>query len=242
MSHIKNVEAFERLTVFCAGFGSKYNPAQEKLRTDSMLKLLEEGRLVMNRCSQAKTDFNHQTNLRAVAYEGLSKWAVRIVGELKASGALPQTEDDAQTIVRKLQGYRPQQHASEMINATETPAAPKIRRARGLDFATMAQHFEELILLVASEPAYQPETEELSVASLSLKLNELREANTCVINAATIWSVARRERDTTLYVGAKCLRAIGNAARQKVKALFGTVSEEYREIIKIRFRKPKEIQ
>ncbi len=207
-----------------------------------MLKLLEEGRLVMNRCNQAKTDFNNQTNLRAVAYEGLSKWAVRIVGELKASGVLPQTEDDAQTIVRKLQGYRPQQHASEMINATETPAAPKIRRALGLDFANMAQHFEELILLVASEPAYQPEAEELSVASLSLKLNELREANTRVINAATIWSVTRRERDTTLYVGAKCLRVIGNAARQKVKALFGTSSEEYREIIKIRFRKPKGIQ
>ncbi len=207
-----------------------------------MLKLLEEGRLLMNRCSQAKTDFNNQTNLRAVAYDGLSKWAVRIVGELKASGALPQTEDDAQTIVRKLQGYRPQSHSTEVNASTETAATPKVRKARGLDFAMMAQHFEELILLVASEPAYQPETEELSVASLSFKLKELREANTRVINATTIWSVARRERDTTLYVGAKCLRAIGNAARQKVKALFGTKSEEYCEVFKIRFRKPKGIQ
>jgi hypothetical protein len=241
MSHIKNVEAFERLTVFCAGCGSKYNPAQEKLRTESMLKLLDKCRQEINNCSVAKTAFNNRVNARAVAYEGLSKWAMRVVGELKSSGVLSQTEDDAQAIVRKLQGYRPHNHLTEVDASTETATTSKVRRARGLDFATMAQHFAELIQLVASQPAYQPEATELSVAELIHKLYELREANTQVINAASSWSVARKERDIALYVGDKCLRAIGNAARQKVKALFGTKSEEYRVVFKIRFRKPKEV-
>jgi len=237
MSHTKNVEAFEKLLGICAGYGSKYNPAQEKLRMENMYQLLASGQGALQNWSAAKTEHNNAGNTREVSYKGLGKLGVRIVGELKASTVLEQTVNDAMSALRLIRGQRAKSQAPETTTAATDPAevTARKRRAKGRDFASMAQNFQQLVHTVAAEPAYLPEAADLMVEALNGKLQDLRSNNSKLIQAWGSLNEARKKRDEVLYDENTGLVSIAKAAKQKVKAIFGTTSTEYQQIAHIRF-------
>ncbi|NOS90329.1 MAG: hypothetical protein HOP30_00250 [Cyclobacteriaceae bacterium] len=237
MSHTKNVEAFEKLLGICAGYGGKFNPAQEKLRMENMYQLLASGQGVLQKWSAAKTEHNNAGNAREVSYKGLGKLGVRIVGELKASPVLEQTVNDAKSALRLIKGQRATSQAPETTTTATAPVevtATK-RKAKGTDYASMAQNFQQLVHTVAAEPAYQPEAADLTVGALNDKLQALRSNNSKLIQAWSSLNEARKKRDEVLYDQEKGLVSIAKAAKQKVKAIFGTTSTEYKQIAHIRF-------
>ncbi|MCE2997793.1 MAG: hypothetical protein ACK5RG_22080 [Cyclobacteriaceae bacterium] len=237
MSHTKNVEAFEKLVGVCAGCGSKYNPAQEKLQLVNMYQLLAIGQVTLQNCSDAKIEHNNAGNTREVSYQGLGKLAVRIVGELKSSGVLEQTVNDAKSALRLIKGHRTPSAVKQTTAGANGTAEPPVkkRRARGTDYATMAQHFQLLVKTVAAEPAYQPESADLKVSALNGKVYELLNNNSKLIQVWSSLMEARKKRDEVLYDKKTGLVSIAKAAKQKVMAIFGTTSTEYQQIAHIRF-------
>ncbi len=236
MSHTKNVEAFEKLLGICAGYGSKFNPAQEKLRMENMYQLLASGQGVLQNWSAAKTEHNNAGNTREVSYKGLGKLAVRIVGELKASPVLEQTVNDAKSALRLIKGHRAASQVKETAAATDATEVPvRKRKAGGRDYATVAQNFQQLVHTVAAEPGYQPETSNLMVGALNDKIQELRSNNSKVVQTWSSLNEARKKRDEVLYDQEKGLVSIAKAVKQKVKAIFGSTSTEYKQIAHIRF-------
>lgn len=237
MSHTKNVEAFEKLLGICAGYGGKFNPAQEKLRMENMYQLLANGRGALDNWSTAKTEHNNAGNAREVSYKGLGKLGTRIVGELKASGVLEQTVNDAKSALRLIYGQRAMGQEQE-TNTAENGAAvvpARKRRAKGMDFASMAQNFQQLVSTAAAEPAYLPEAFDLKVSALNEKVTELRSNNSKLIQAWSALNEARKKRDEVLYHEMTGLVSVAKAAKQKVKAIFGATSTEYQQIAHIRF-------
>ncbi|MBI3219086.1 MAG: hypothetical protein HYZ44_06220 [Bacteroidetes bacterium] len=237
MSHTKNVEAFEKLFGICAGCGSKYNPAQEKLRIENMFQLLATGKGALQNWSAAKTDHNNASNAREVSYQGVGKLGVRIVGELKASDVLEQTVNDAKGALRLIKGQRATSQTPDKatVAAGTTEVAARKRRARGADFASMAQNFQQLVYIASAEHAYQPEATDLMVHALKDKAQQLQSNNSKVIQAWSLLNEARKKRDEVLYNENTGLVSIAKAVKQKVKAIFGTTSTEYKQIAHIRF-------
>lgn len=237
MSHTKNVEAFEKLVGVCAGCGSKFDPAQEKLHLVNMYQLLAIGQVTLQNWSAAKTEHNNASNAREVSYKGLGKLAVRIVGELKASGVLEQTVNDAKSALRLIQGQRATSQVKETTAGVSTTAdvPVKKRRARRTDYASLAQHFLQLVKTVAAEPDYQPESTDLKVSALNGKVYELINNNSKLIQVWSSLMEARKKRDEVLYDKKTGLVSIAKAAKQKVKAIFGATSTEYQQIAHIRF-------
>ena len=235
MSHTKNVEAFEKLLGICAGYGSKYNPAQEKLRIEKMNALLAEGRGTLQHWSTAQADYNNASNAREVAYGSVGKLAVRMVGELEASAALKQTISDAKSTMRILKGYRSNNRPPQAAEVTTTGLPMRKRIARGTDFGSVAQHFQLLVNTVAAEPLYQPEATDLTVNALDGKVQELRTNNSKLIQAWSALNEARKKRNEVLYQEKTGLVSIAKATKKKVKAIFGATSKEYQEVAHIRF-------
>lgn len=244
MSHIKNVEAFEGITGICAGYGSKYNPAQRKLLIENMSALLSSARSVLKETGAAKTGYENATNAREVAYSDIDKLGMRILSELKSGEALSQTIADANSMVRKLRGYRTTDRSpvtagsNSGATANDTATKPARKRvANGRDYGSIAQHFEKLLQTVSAEPTYQPNTPDLQVDALTARLQELHSQNTGVVQAYSLLSEARKKRNAVLYSGSQSLYSTAIAVKQQVKAIFGRNSEAYKEVSRITFTK-----
>lgn len=85
MSHIKNLQSFDKVIAICTGLGGNYNPGKQNLQLASLTTLLNSAQAALENIRVAKTNYEYATNYREVAFEGLSKLVGRIISELKSS-------------------------------------------------------------------------------------------------------------------------------------------------------------
>jgi hypothetical protein len=241
MSHINNVQSFEKLLGICTGYGGTYNPGQQNLRVENLSDLLMRAREKLLQVSVAKTSYENAQNSREVAFEEIRTLAPRILAELKSADVLPEMVNDAALMVKKMLGYY---SAAKPSDSVETPASSAInnpgagrRRSRGSDFGNTVGNFEKLIQTLASAPLYQPTIDELQLDILQANLATLQSLNTEVVRTAAELGKARRERNAILYQGRSSLCSTAKAVKQKVKATFGSRSEAFTATSKIRFTK-----
>jgi hypothetical protein len=238
MSHIKNVEAFGKLTGICTGYGGKFKPGNPNLQANVMSALMNNARLVMDEVYAAKTEYDNATNTRELAFKDIKQLGTRIISALKSNGASKLTIADAQASVRKFNGTKSGRKVAETPNAEGDPQT-KARRARGLDFITAAENFAKLVETVSAEPRYQVNEIEFSVSNLRSLLSTLIALNDLANKATAKLNVARSKRNDLLYGREANLVDTGMAAKQYVRSALGPKSDEYAEIKKIRFTKPR---
>lgn len=101
----------------------------------------------------------------------------------------------------------------------------------------MIDHFAQLLATLTAEPKYLPNEAELKVSSLNTLLADLRAKNTAVINATTALSNARIARDKALYGEATGLLDVAQGVKLYVKSLFGTTSQQYKQLSALQFAK-----
>src|SRR6478735_6209826 len=143
MSHVKNVQAFEQLKGFCTGYGGNYNPGKQNLQVNALTTLLNNAQLALAEMQEARTAYERATNSREVIFKSISKFATRMYNVLKYSGADPLTLEDARASIRKLRGIhatKTKPETNAVMGTTDT--SPPGRMARGVDFASIAGHFE----------------------------------------------------------------------------------------------------
>ena len=237
MSHVKNVQAFGKLTGICTGYGGTYNPGQQNLQVNAMTTLLNIAQQSMEEVSDAQTIYDNATNQRVTGFKGIRHLSSRIVSVLKSSGAHPLTVLDARGSSQKVWGARrPKREPEPNAKEGEKPKSPAIG---GSDYASMAHHFARLVETVSSEPKYNPNEEELSVAGITQRLAELRGLNDAVTQAEIGLSKARRKRDAICYEEESNLFNTALATKQYVRGVFGYRSNQHLEVRRLRFTKPK---
>jgi hypothetical protein len=239
MSHIKNVEAFGKLTGICTGYGGTYNPGNPNLQAQAMSALMNNARQVINEVHTAKTEYDNVTNTRELMFKNVKRFSTRIISALKSSGADKLTIEDAQTSIRKMVGSRVQSvQPAESLTSAEV-VKPKTRRARGMDYASLSNHFAALVKTVSATPNYCPNEEKLSAAGLNALWLTLVNLNDSVNAATAQLSSARSKRNQLLYDNHFNLVEVGLQAKQYIRSAFGPTSDQYQEVRKIRFTKPK---
>ncbi len=238
MSHIKNVEAFGKLTGICTGYGGKFKPGNPHLQAHVMSALMNNARQVMSEVQSAKTDYDNATNTRELAFKDIQRLGTRIISALKSNGAGKLTIEDAQAIVRTFYGRKKEAQPSNDPPAT-VETQKKKRRARGLDYVTLADHFAKLVTTVSAEPRYHINEIEFTVDNLWSLSSTLVALNVQVNGATAKLNSARNKRNDLLYGREGNLVESGMAAKHYVRTVFGPKSDEYSEIKKIRFTKSK---
>jgi hypothetical protein len=239
--HAKTVANFEDLISFCTGYGAAYNPSKAALKTAAMTTLLASANTSLQAVKTAKTAYDNATNAREVAFLPLRPLATRIINALDATDALRQTIDDARLVNRKIQGSR-----SKAIKEPEPPQPageggtepqPKTVSVSQQSFDLLIDHFSRLIQVLAAEPKYTPNENELKVATLNTLLTDLKAKNTAVIAATTALSNARIARDKVLYADITGLCDVALDAKQYIKSLFGTTSPQFKQVSALQFKK-----
>jgi len=236
VGHAKNVANFADLIAYCTAFGTTYNPPKTALQLPSLNTLLTSAQTEIANVTTAKNAFDTITGDRQVAFEPLKSLATKIFNFISVTDATDQTIADAKTINNRLQGRR-----AGTITETPTPEGGTTQNTVSVSrqsYDSLTENFSVLIDLVSSIPSYTPNEAELTTASLTTFHGNLQTANSNVINAEVAYSNARISRDTLLYAENTGLVNIASDVKKYVKAIFGAISPQYKQVSGIKFTKP----
>lgn len=250
IGHAKNVANFEDLISFCAGYGVTYNPILNAIKVANMNTLKTNASSALTAAVVAYTAFKSASNSREIVFEPVKKLSTKIMAALKACGATEQTIKDALTINHKIQGKRAKPSKADTVNNnSQTQMAidpnsdppvdngPKTISVSQQSYDSLIEHMEKLINLLSATPAYNPNENELKVASLNTLLASMKASNTSVINANTTWSNARILRNDILYKKITGLCDVALECKNYIKSIYGASSAQYKQVSGLKFRK-----
>jgi hypothetical protein len=235
--HAKNVAIFESLISSCTAFGVTYNPSKASIKLPALTALQTSAAAALQTVKTSKAAYDNATNAREVSFKPLKPFATKIVSALAATDASTQTVDDLKTINRKLQGSRAKAIEKPAPSATPPATPAKNVSASQQSFDNIIDHFTQMIALLAAEPKYLPNENELKLAALNTLLADLKAKNSAVINADTALKNARIARNKVLYAPATGMVDTALAVKAYVKSLFGATSSQYKQVAMIKFTK-----
>ena len=237
MTHVKQVEAFERLVTFCTGYGGSYNPGRPTLQIDALQNQLIEVKSAIEKAKLARTEFDSEVNQRKQAFDKLPRLLSGIMLTLEASGAKPEKLEDARSFVHQITGSS---RKNRKPIPAKKPEKPAIQRSHlQLAYVSKADTFSKLVKTVLSEPLYQPHEKTFSVAGLESKVAELHQLNRQTADARGKWRKVLVERNRIMYAADGSLTESARAVKKYVRAIYGHDSQEYALVKVLDFKKPK---
>lgn len=236
--HAKNVANFGELIATVSAMGPGYNPTRKNLGLTELNSRLNDARNALAAVNNALPVYSSAVAARAEAFAPLSILSTRILNALKASGTGDGAIENAQSVIRKLQGRRATPKLSEEEKkAMETNGkAVKEISASQMGFDNRINHFEVLLQLLSSIPEYGPNEEDLKLTSLSALLGTLKQKNQAVLDAEILLENARLARNSFLYGDGNGVVELASDIKTYVKSAFGTGSVQYRQISGIALR------
>lgn len=230
--HAKNVANFETEISFCTAYGAAYNPSKQTLTIPALNDLLSQSRKSLNEVTGAKKTYDLAINERQIAFSTLKPTATRLINAFDVTDASAQTVDDAKSINKKIQGGRTGAKPDEN-------EAKKTISTSQQSYDSLVENFSKLADLIASEPSYAPNEEELKIDTLNRYVKKLHSANTLVINTYAAYSNSMISRDTVLYAEKSGLVDTALEVKKYVKSLFGATSPQFKQVGKLEFSRPK---
>lgn len=232
--HAKNVANFATLIQYCTGYGSSYNPSKTSIQLANLNTKLSQVNSAITGLNDLIPTHTLAVNSRDITFSPLSKLVTRVFNAVEASDVTKLFVADVKTVVRKLQGRR-----AKAVNTTppvEGGEPPKTHSVSQMSFDSRIVNLQMLIELLASEPGYAPNETELTVASLTTLLNNMKSANQAVIVADVPVKNARINRDNIMYVGDSSLVALAADVKKYVSSIFGPDSPQFKQLSKLKFK------
>ena len=237
--HLRNVRNFEELIGFCKGYGAAYNPGTANIQMPVLdMKLMAYNNTILD-VENAVNAFNIATNDRAIKFDALRPFSTKLINLLIASGAHKKTVDDAKGYIRKIRGQRASEKTPKITDATTGSVTEEQNQisASQQSYDQLTGHFSKLVTLLSTEPTYMPNEPEFTIVGLRAHLDELRAANSNVINAYIDVSISRNNRNKSFYIDADCLYDVAMAVKKYMKAVLGTTHVDYKKISGISFKR-----
>jgi hypothetical protein len=230
--HAKNMAGFAELVSSVVAFGTDYKPARASISTAELQKLLAEARTALVSLDAALPAYGNAVAAREVGLLPLSKLVTRVYNVLVSNTTSQQVDENARTLVRKINGRR--------AKAKLTEDAKSLLKADGIEKREISasqmsadnriENLFKLIQLLNSIPEYAPNEEAFSVAGLTTLYNNLMSKNEDVVNAAILLRHARNKRNEVFYKPDTGICDISLAVKAYVKGLYGNTSVHYKHL------------
>jgi hypothetical protein len=224
---------------------ANYKPANDDLKPPALEAQYTAAASAVEGISTKTAPYKAALNDRQSAYEALGPIVVRARNMLKALGADQRTLDNAETYVRKLLGRRKSAKPNADPKATKddsgTPAneAGASHSASQLSFDNRLGHFESFVAVLANFAGYNPNEDDLKVASLQALANDLKAKNNAVNATFVPLSQSRGARDQLLYGNADCVVNRALLVKAYVNAAFGSSSQLNKQIKGLEFKRSR---
>ena len=239
--HAKNVANFDELISFVTGYRESYNPSKATIKLDALKALSDHAKHSINAVSSMEPAYKSAVAAREVVFIPLSKLTTRIMNSIKATDTTVQVDENARTLVRKIQGVR--------ATAKKTEDEKKALAEKGkevveistsqMSYDNRLDNFFKLIQLLSSVPEYSPNEKELKIEHLNTILDDLKAKNAAVVESYIPLSNARISRNNLLYKENTGLYDVALDVKNYIKSVFGATSPQYKQVSKIKFTAPR---
>lgn len=213
----------------------KYNPSNPAIKIESMQNLVTQCESSMMNVSNAKAVYKTALDERDRVFSLLNKLTTRIINGLKASETTKRIDDDARSIVRKIQGIRLKKKSDEEKLADNPDNAAREISVSQMSYDQRINNFQDLVQLLAGTPSYKPNETELQIDSLNRYKEELINRNAGVVTAYLALQKARASRNELLFKPGTGLVDVALDAKAYMKSVFGPTSAEYKQVSKLEF-------
>ena len=237
--HAKNMENFRKLNDHIISFGTKYAPTDARLQLANVATVLQAADAALISLNGANPPFLQAVSRREAAFAGVPQLASRALAIAETLHLDATTIKALKELVRKLYGRRatPKKIVPENPDTEVAEKEHKYISVSQLSFDQRTEHFSQFIDILKAEPVYQPAEQDLSIAGLSARLDEMRASNEAVTQAGIYLAGARNNRNAMLYAPYTGLVDVALDVKKYVKAAFGATSDEYAAIKKLEFRR-----
>ncbi|AZA54352.1 hypothetical protein [Chryseobacterium sp. G0201] len=231
--HAKNAANFQSLISFCIGFGASYNPVKDSLKVAALEELLLNVQNKLDNTKAKKTGFDNATNNRRNAFTDLRSLSTKIVNAYAVSGADQLGIQNMKSVNRKIQGSPSRK--SNVQAEDQQPETKQISNSQQ-SYDKMVDHFSGVIEILAQNPSYSPNENDLKIAALQEKLLDMKTKNAELIDSYTQYSNAMLERNQIMYNPLSGLLQTAKEVKLYVKSVFGASSPQYKQISGIEFK------
>lgn len=242
--HAKNTANFDHLIALLQTYGANYTPSSANLAITNLQTVLTNAQAALTTVKNEYNGWKNSTNSREIAFEPLKGLSTRLLNTLISVGANEQTIKDYKSLNAKMQGSKLTKADAGIIeeppideaNKTTLPVKKTVSVSQQ-SFDNIVEHFDKIIKLLASVPAYNPTETALKVATLQTSLANLKTLNASAYTSYVKVSNARIARNKVLYENPDALVTLAKAVKAYIKGKFGATSPEYAQISAIKFVK-----
>src|SRR5205085_1526861 len=215
---------------------ANYNPAHPLITRIALAAHHTAASAADDATDTAAAPYKMAVNARQEVFGPLSTLIRRSFAMMKASGAAQGELNDAQTQVRKITGTRksPKKKADPNTPAAE---ADKQHSASQMSFANRRGNVGAYVETLANVPSYNPNENELKLASMQALVADLDDKNNAVSAAFVPLSQARGARDGILYLDEDSVVNRAALIKAYVAAAFGRDSQLYKAIKGLEFKR-----
>ena len=239
--HAKNAANFQILIANVTGYGASYNPSMASIKLPNLNALANAANATIANLNSLLPRYSNAVAEREAAFEPLSRLSTKMYNSLKATDAIKQVKDNAETNHRKLSGRRASAKLSEEEKQMRLAKGDEVKQisASQKSYDNMLDTLDKQIKLLADIPSYVPNEIELQIATLQELFNTLQIKNTAVQQQLVLLNAARIARNEALYNAKTGIVAVAQDVKNYAKSVFGVGSANYKLISGIAIRKIK---
>ncbi|MBB6003232.1 hypothetical protein [Arcicella rosea] len=233
--HAINVRNFFDLINVCKAFGSQYQPSKTAIQIPALEVTLAQAQTALNEVIKYNTAYNVAINARFELFKNNKTLATRLVNAFENSDAPTETKKDLKGFNRKLQGKKASERKNKDIEEDAQNPKTKTVSSIQLSYTNQVEHLRALLSILSSETSYAPNEVALQVNTIQELLTNQMAANEQVSSCFVAISNARLTRDRILYGAETGLCSLSLHVKKYVKSIFGSTSQEYKQLSRITF-------
>jgi hypothetical protein len=189
----------------------------------------------MTAITLAKPSYDTAVNIKQTAFNAMEKFVTKIINAFNATEDITDKDvEDAMVFVRKIRGQR---KSKKVLNPN--PDDPQQISASQQSYAQQLQHFESLINLVKSFPAYVPNETDLIPTALDTYYTDLKATFDNSVAATTPYLNALLARNKILYEKKTGLVDVALESKNYTQSVSAITPPEFRLVSGIKFSRPK---
>ena len=224
-------------------WGVAYNPSNPLLKLAALQTVASNAHAAHTATASAKANLQAAASARQHAFEGIQKYATKINAAFAATATTQQLKDNATFLVKKIRGERisAKKTEEEIAALAEKGIIVKEISSSQRGYQNVSDHFEKLVKILTSSPLYAPNETELKLATIVNYLADIKSKNLAVMAALSSYDVARTNRDLIIYQKDTGIIDLTVAVKSYAKSLFGSTSQQYKMVSKVRFSRRKKL-
>jgi hypothetical protein len=235
--HAKNVANFETVVITVTNLGAVYNPSQPLILPAALQSKLTAAKEAMQAVDLAEAAKKIAVNSRAAEFEEIIGLTVNVKRAAEVDVNDAAFTADLASIIRRMRGERAGEIPEDNPETLDIDESNKTHSVSARGYDNQVAYFADLIALLQTQPAYNPNDTEVQVETLETKLLALENKNNAAKTANAALGSAHDARDAVLYDPDTGVLKLVKLIKAQLARKPGTESAAYQQIVALDFRK-----